>query len=124
MRKLISRVTIHDCEQQTFKAGGPGGQNQNTRNTGVRIIHRPSGAVGESREERSQIQNKRTAFRRMAQTPQFQRWALGSEETPEGRSTSRVRTYNIPAQRVTDHRTGKTSTKVAAILDGDLDLIR
>jgi len=67
-------VSIHDCEVQTFRSGGSGGQNQNKRDTGVRVIHHPSGARGESREERSQLQNKRTAFLRMIKTPKFDLW--------------------------------------------------
>lgn len=73
MEKILT-VTIHDCEVQTFRAGGKGGQNQNKRDTGVRVIHHPSGARGESREERSQLQNKKTAFKRMVDTPQFKYW--------------------------------------------------
>lgn len=67
-------MTIHDCEVQTFRSGGKGGQNQNKRDTGVRVIHHPSGARGESREERSQLQNKRSAFLRMIQSKEFQLW--------------------------------------------------
>lgn len=67
-------VTIKDCEVQTFRAGGKGGQNQNKRDSGVRVIHRASNARGESREERSQLQNKRTAFVRMAESPEFRTW--------------------------------------------------
>jgi protein subunit release factor B len=70
-RHRILSVTIHDCEVQTFRSGGKGGQNQNKRDTGVRIIHHPSGARGESREERSQLQNKRAAFRRMVESQRF-----------------------------------------------------
>ncbi len=67
-------ITIKDCEVQTFRAGGKGGQNQNKRDTGVRVVHPPSGARGESREERSQLQNKRAAFVRMAESEKFQAW--------------------------------------------------
>lgn len=74
MREKIFSVTLDDCEVQTFRAGGKGGQNQNKRETGVRIIHRPSGSRGESREERSQLQNKKIAFRRMAETMTFKVW--------------------------------------------------
>lgn len=70
----VLSVTIHDCEVQHFRSGGKGGQNQNKRDTGTRVIHHPSGARGESREERSQLQNKRLAFRRMAESPTFQLW--------------------------------------------------
>lgn len=75
MREKISTVTIKDCVVQTFRAGGPGGQNQNKRDTAARIIHEPSGARGESREGRTQFQNKKTAFVRMAKSPAFQQWA-------------------------------------------------
>lgn len=74
-RKLLFSVTIDDCEVQHFRSGGNGGQNQNKRDTGTRVIHHPSGARGESREERSQLQNKRTAFCRMVKTKEFQTWA-------------------------------------------------
>lgn len=73
-RKKILSVTLADCDVQTFKAGGKGGQNQNKRDTGVRIKHRASGAVGECREQRSQLMNKRTAFRRMSETGAFKMW--------------------------------------------------
>jgi len=72
MRRRILSVTVHDCEVQHFRAGGKGGQNQNKRDTGTRIIHHPSGARGEARDERSQLQNKRLAFRRMVESPAFQ----------------------------------------------------
>jgi protein subunit release factor B len=75
MRQKVFSVTISDCEIQTFRAGGKGGQNQNKTESGVRIIHPPSGARGESREERSQLQNKRNAFRRMGQSETFKKWA-------------------------------------------------
>jgi protein subunit release factor B len=67
-------VGIKDCEVQTFRAGGPGGQNQNKRDTGVRVIHHPSGAVGESRDERTQLKNKKNAFRRMVESKPFMAW--------------------------------------------------
>lgn len=73
-RKLLFSLTKKDFEIQTFRAGGKGGQKQNKTNSGVRIIHRESGAVGESREERSQKQNKDTAFERLVQTKEFKTW--------------------------------------------------
>lgn len=73
-RRPILTVTIHDCEVQTFRSGGKGGQHQNKTSSGVRVIHHPSGARGESREERSQLQNKKIAFRRMAETAAFRYW--------------------------------------------------
>ncbi len=74
MRRRILSVSIHDCEVQHFRSGGSGGQNQNKRDTGTRVIHHPSGARGESREERSQLQNKKAAFYRMVKDPKFQLW--------------------------------------------------
>lgn len=74
MREKLFSVTIKDCDVQTFRAGGPGGQNQNKRDTAVRVIHPPSGARGESREHRTQPQNKKAAFRRMAESQEFQAW--------------------------------------------------
>jgi protein subunit release factor A len=73
-RQLIFSVTIHDCEVQTFRCGGHGGQNVNKVSTGVRVIHHPSGARGEGRETRSQLQNKRSAFLKMAAHPKFKVW--------------------------------------------------
>lgn len=74
MKRLLFSVTAADCEWQDMTAGGKGGQHQNRKKTAIRCIHRPSGAVGESREHRSQILNKRAAFERMAKTDKFQRW--------------------------------------------------
>ena len=71
--KLFS-VSIKDCVLQTFQAGGPGGQHQNHSNTGVRIKHTPSGATAESREHRSQLQNKQEAWKRLVNSPKFTIW--------------------------------------------------
>ena len=73
-RRRILSVSASDCEMQTFAAGGKGGQRQNTCNTGVRLIHHPSGARGEARDERQQIQNKRLAFMRLIKSPKFETW--------------------------------------------------
>lgn len=73
-RELLFSVTLDDCDVQTFRSGGKGGQNVNKRDTGVRIIHRASGAIGKSTEERSQLQNKKTAFKRMTETKEFKTW--------------------------------------------------
>ena len=84
-REKLFSVTLADCDVQHFRSGGKGGQNQNKRDTGTRIIHRASGAVGESREERSQLQNKKAAFRRMTETGKFKVW-LNREVLMHGRN--------------------------------------
>ena len=73
-KELLFSVTKKDFEIQTFRSGGKGGQNQNKRDTGVRIVHRESGATGESREERSQAQNKKNAFKRLTESLKFKLW--------------------------------------------------
>lgn len=73
-KELLFSVTIKDCRVDTFTVGGHGGSGKDTSNTGVRITHPPSGAVGTSTETRSQLHNKQTAFRRMAESKEFQAW--------------------------------------------------
>jgi protein subunit release factor B len=73
-KQLIISVTKKDLEVQHFMAGGKGGQNQNKRMTGVRIIHKDSGAVAECREERSQKQNQAIALKRLSEHPKFKLW--------------------------------------------------
>ena len=73
-KKLLFSVTKKDFEVQTFRSGGPGGQNQNKVNSGVRIIHRASGATGEARDSRHQLQNKKSAFLRLTNSKTFKTW--------------------------------------------------
>lgn len=73
-KELLFSVGKKDLRIDTFRTGGKGGQGQNKRSTGVRITHLESGAVGEGRDERSYEQNKRNAFRRMAESDTFRRW--------------------------------------------------
>lgn len=83
-------VTLKDCRVDTFRSGGPGGQKQNKTSSGVRIVHEPSGAVGESREQRSQLQNKKAAFRRMVDDPKFRLW-IKMQSGHEAKAQERVR---------------------------------
>lgn len=73
-RRLLFSVTLKDCDVETFRGSGPGGQHRNKVSSAVRIRHRASGAVGECQEHRSQHQNKKIAFERMAKTKIFQNW--------------------------------------------------
>lgn len=73
-KELLFSLTKKDFIVETFRAGGKGGQNQNKRDSGVRIKHPASGAVGESREERSQLANKKNAFNRLTKTTKFIAW--------------------------------------------------
>ena len=73
-RELAFSVTVHDCEVKEFSVSGAGGQRRDKKKTGIEIRHAPSGAVGRGTEQRSQRQNKKMAFRRMAESPEFQLW--------------------------------------------------
>ena len=101
-KKPLFSLTSKDFEMQTFTVRGPGGGGKDTSQTGVRFIHPASGAVGEGREERSQLANKKNAFRRMAESSKFKQWlkievarAMGrtmfkSEEQVKKEVTARV----------------------------------
>ena len=73
-RTVYLTVTAKNCDREVFRSGGKGGQNQNKVSSGVRWRHRASGAVGESRESRSQDENARIAWRRMAESIVFRAW--------------------------------------------------
>lgn len=73
-KELLFSLTKKDFRIDTFRAGGKGGQKQNKTSSGVRITHIESGAVGESREERSQHQNKKLALNRLVQSKEFKNW--------------------------------------------------
>jgi protein subunit release factor A len=71
---VLFSITRKDFRTDTFRAGGKGGQKQNKTSSGVRIVHMESGAVGESREERSQAQNRKKAFQRLVESSRFTAW--------------------------------------------------
>lgn len=73
-QELLFSVSIKDCQVDTFCGSGPGGQHRNRSQTGVRIFHQPSGAVGVCSELKSQHSNKQLAFKRMAESSEFKRW--------------------------------------------------
>jgi|SRR5581483_6603836 len=118
-RKPNITVTKKDLVVETFRAGGPGGQHQNKTETGVRVTHPPSGAVGEARDSRSQADNKKAAFLRMTEDPKFQLWIKG-EQIDHEQIKETIRTYNFNRNEVKDHRTGKKAD-LARILDGHLE---
>lgn len=108
-------VTHKDCRVDTFRSGGKGGQNQNKVESGVRVVHEASGAVGEARDSRDQLRNRRTAFERMAKSAEFLAWAkvmlseiLGREIEERERRISqkgeKIRTYHAGRGTVLDHR--------------------
>lgn len=132
---LLFSVTIKDCDVQTFRAGGKGGQHQNKTETGVRVIHRASGAVGECRETKSQLYNKRTAFARMAQTEAFSKWHrmevskhlgtnLINDKFGKGRNAygaRYVRTVDFMDKFAKDADTGHTRHDIENVMNGDID---
>jgi len=115
MRKEhLFTISKKDFEVQTFKSGGPGGQHQNKTDSGVRIIHLKSGAVGESRSDRSQIRNKRMALKRLTETVKFKTWitrtafALTSGKTIDQRVNESLAAKNIRIEARDDN--GKWAT--------------
>lgn len=73
-KKRIFSITAADCEWQYFRGSGDGGQKKQKTSSACRCIHRPSGAVGESKDGRSQLQNRKMAFQHMFDTKEFQGW--------------------------------------------------
>ena len=103
-RKPVVSVTAADCRKDTFCTGGPGGQAQNKVHSGVRFTHKASGAVGESRNHRSQEMNKREAWKRMCATKTFQAWIRMEHarrmgvETTEQRVERQMADHNIKTE--------------------------
>jgi peptide chain release factor 1 len=118
-----------DVEMQVFRSSGAGGQHINKTSSAVRLIHRPTGTVVECQQERSQFQNRDKAMallrsRLYEEKLREQSDAITSERRSQvgtGMRNERIRTYNFPQGRVTDHRIGLTLYKIDAIMDGDLD---
>ena len=83
-RTPLFSVTLDDCRVETFSVSGAGGQHRDRTSNGVRITHEPSGATGRGVESRSQLTNKREAFKKMAASPQFQFWASQKRREMQG----------------------------------------
>jgi len=111
-----------------YRSSGPGGQSVNTTDSAVRIIHKPSGIKVEVQEERSQLQNREKGMRylraRLLQAAQDEAQAKESaarrEQVGTGERSEKIRTYNFPQNRVTDHRLGMSVHNLPAVMAGDL----
>ena len=120
-----------DIEMQVFRSSGAGGQHVNKTSSAVRLIHKPTGTVVECQQERSQFQNREKAMRLLASILyDRERERVESEygenrrsQVGTGMRNERVRTYNFPQGRLTDHRVGLTLYKLDGVMDGDLDEI-
>ncbi len=125
------QINPDDLIIETFRASGHGGQHVNKTESAVRITHKPTGIVVSCQDERSQLQNKIKAMkilraRLMERARLEQEEKIGEErrqQVKSGDRSDKIRTYNFPQNRVTDHRIGLTLYKLDSILDGDLDEI-
>ncbi|MBE7021932.1 MAG: peptide chain release factor 1 [Ruminococcaceae bacterium] len=124
-------INPNDLRIDVFRAGGPGGQCVNTTDSAVRITHLPTGLVVSCQDEKSQHKNKDKAMKilrsRLYDLMQSEQQAQIAQERKSqvgtGDRSERIRTYNYPQGRVTDHRVGLTLHRLDSILDGDLDEI-
>ena len=129
MEEVDVNIDLADVEMQVYRASGAGGQHVNKTSSAVRLIHKPSGIVVACQEERSQLQNREKCMRMLAsKLYEIEQEKLESQVTGMRRSqvgtgmrNERIRTYNFPQGRVTDHRIGLTLYKIDAIMDGNID---
>ena len=118
-----------DLEIESFKSSGPGGQSVNTTDSAIRITHKPTDTTVSCQDEKSQHKNKAKAMRVLkARLLENKREAQREERAEErldqvgsGDRSERIRTYNFPQNRITDHRIGFTTHRLEDVLDGDID---
>jgi peptide chain release factor 1 len=124
------QIRPEEIDIDVFRSSGPGGQSVNTTDSAVRLTHKPTGIVISVQEERSQLQNREKAMRylraRLLKLEQDRQHAEEAEarraQVGTGERAEKIRTYNVPQSRVTDHRIGLTSHNLNGILrEGDLD---
>ncbi len=124
-------INPNDLEVDTYRSGGAGGQHVNKTDSAIRITHKPTGVVVECQDERSQFKNRdkamkmlRTKLLDMEKTRQHeQRASERKSQVGTGDRSERIRTYNYPQSRLTDHRIGLTLYSLENILDGNLDAV-
>jgi peptide chain release factor 1 len=122
-------IQPNDLRIEIFRARGPGGQSVNTTDSAVRITHVPSGVSVSCQDEKSQLQNKERALRILRARLFEAEQAKQDEERGEARRSmvgsgdrsQKIRTYNFPQNRVSDHRVHVTSHRIAEVMEGDLD---
>ncbi len=125
------KIDPNDLQIDVYRSSGPGGQSVNTTDSAVRITHKPTGLVVSCQDEKSQLQNKEKALRilraRLLQAEQERQMSEISADrraqVGTGERSEKIRTYNFPQSRVTDHRIGLTTHDLSGVLDGDLDEI-
>lgn len=123
------KVSEQDLRVDVFRSSGPGGQGVNTTDSAVRITHIPTGLVVTCQDERSQLKNRAKALRvlkarLLERAQEDQRAQIAADRRSQvgtGERSERIRTYNFPQARVTDHRVNLTLHKLPQVLEGDLD---